>query len=301
MASSQARILANRRNSARSTGPRTAEGKARSRQNGLKHGLTGEGVVTPEGDAEEIRALVGAFEADMRPRSPAGAVLIRQMATLSVRAERAARQELAQLSMRVRHAAADFDEERLAEASRLFEALGDDPRDNLRRLRKSPEGVDRLVDAWRDLRADLTADPKPIWTAASLEQAANLTGLKVQHARGSRLGALSRGSWGDFGGLIDEDGAGLDDEPRRAWSRAALLERIDAEIAGLEAHRETLDFETIEQDRAEAGDRAMYDPSKEAALARRYESEASRGFFKALKEFRQVEAALMLNLDVMRN
>jgi hypothetical protein len=212
------------------------------------------------------------------------------MATLSVRAERAARQELAQLSMRVRHAADDFDEGRLAEASRLFEALGDDPRDNLRRLRKSPEGVDRLVDAWRDLRADLTADPKPIWTAASLEEAANLTGLKVQHARASRLGALSRGSWGDFGGLVDEDGEGLDDEPRRAWSRAALLGRVDAEIAGLEAHRETLDFETIEMDRAEAGDRAIFDPSKEATLARRYESEAMRGFYKAMKEFRQVEA-----------
>jgi hypothetical protein len=69
-----------------------------------------------------------------------------------------------------------------------------------------------------------------------------------------------------------------------------LIERIDAEIAGLEAHLETLDFEMIEQDRAEAGERALFDPSKEAALARRYESEARRGFFQALKEFRRVEA-----------
>ena len=38
--------------------------------------------------------------------------------------------------------------------------------------------------------------------------------------------------------------------------------------------------------RAEAGDRALFDPSKEATLARRYEAAAERGFFKALKELR---------------
>jgi hypothetical protein len=36
---SQAKLEANRRNALRSTGPRTAKGKARSRGNALKHGL----------------------------------------------------------------------------------------------------------------------------------------------------------------------------------------------------------------------------------------------------------------------
>ena len=38
MPSSPARIAANRRNAARSTGPRTAHGKARARLNALRHG-----------------------------------------------------------------------------------------------------------------------------------------------------------------------------------------------------------------------------------------------------------------------
>jgi hypothetical protein len=76
-----------------------------------------------------------------------------------------------------------------------------------------------------------------------------------------------------------------------------LVERIDQEIAKLEEHFVDLDVEKIEQDRAEAGDRALFDPSREAALARRYESEARRGFFRSLKEFRQVEAEAAERLE----
>ena len=41
--------------------------------------------------------------------------------------------------------------------------------------------------------------------------------------------------------------------------------------------------------RAEAGRRAMFDPSREATLARKYEAASERGFFRALKELRQLE------------
>ncbi len=48
-------------------------------------------------------------------------------------------------------------------------------------------------------------------------------------------------------------------------------------------------------DRVEAPERALFDDSKPACLARRYESEASRGFFRAWKEFRRVEAEFASN------
>ena len=92
-------------------------------------------------------------------------------------------------------------------------------------------------------------------------------------------GALA-GAWGDFQSPTPHEAAGLDEDARRAWARARLVERVDEEVAGLEAHRESLDFESIEQDRLEAGDRALFDPSTEACLARRYEAEARRGFFR---------------------
>src|SRR5205085_1926551 len=55
-------------------------------------------------------------------------------------------------------------------------------------------------------------------------------------------------------------------------------------------HRKTLDFEAIEAERATAAERSAFDASKEAILARRYEAAAAREVYKALAEFRRVEA-----------
>ena len=274
----------------KSSGPRTAQGRERSSHNSLKHGLTGAGVVVHDEDAAEVERRIEALQAELNPKSAMGAILVRQMATLSVRMERGARQEFAAIAARVRHAADDFDEDRIERAERLLE-----------RDRRRPAG--QPPPAPEDARGGHPAGPslagppgRPDPRAqAALDRLAPGEGRQPHRAPrggrpGSRLGALSRAVWGDFEALADHEGRGLEDDARKAWARARLVERIDAEVAGLEVHLETLDFEMIELDRAEAGDRALFDPSKEAALARRYESEARRGFFQALKEFRQVEA-----------
>src|SRR5262249_9745355 len=65
---------------------------------------------------------------------------------------------------------------------------------------------------------------------------------------------------------------------------------IASEIAELEARREAFDEEALERDRAEACERALFDPSPEAERARKYEAATERGIYRTLKEFRQVEA-----------
>ena len=212
MPASEARIQANRANCLKSTGPRTARGREQASRNSLKHGLTGSGVVVHDQDAAEVEARNQALQAELAPQSTMGAILVRQMALLSVRMERGARQELAAIAVRVRHAADDFDEERIERADQLLEQIGDAPRGNLRRLKKMPEGVIRLGRAWRDLRADLAREVKPTWTASHLVRAAHLVGTREEDARGSRLGALSRAAWGDFEALADHEGRGLDDD-----------------------------------------------------------------------------------------
>ena len=113
MPTSEARIKANKANAARSTGPRTPEGKQRSRRNGLKHGMTGQGIVIADEDLAEVESRNAALQKELAPKSVMGAILVGQMATLSVRMERGAEQEFAAVASRVRHASEVFDAERV--------------------------------------------------------------------------------------------------------------------------------------------------------------------------------------------
>lgn len=61
-------VEANRRNARRSTGPRTAEGKARVATNAVKHGLTAKQVILPGEDPAEFEAHRSRFLADLSPR-----------------------------------------------------------------------------------------------------------------------------------------------------------------------------------------------------------------------------------------
>jgi hypothetical protein len=163
MPASEARILANQQNAKLSTGPRTDEGKASSRGNSYKHGLTGDGVVVSNRDAAKIDQMTAAFMAEFRPTDATGRMLVERMAVQAVRMERSVEQECAAVSENVRQAEANFE---------------------------APEGLDET---------------------------------------------------------------------------------------------------TVAQLRREAGRIALFDPSKEACLARKYEAAAERGFYKALKELRQIE------------
>jgi hypothetical protein len=295
MATTQARILANQKNASKSTGPSSVSGKEISRRNSLKHGLSGQGIVIAEADEAEVERRKTLLLQEMAPISTMGAILVGQMATLSVRMERGAKQEFAAVASRVRNAASDFDEARYQRAEDLLLGLGENPRGNLRRLLKMPEGVELMIQSWNDLRSDLNREGKPLWTSAHLVEAAGLLGIREEDARTSPIGQLSKGVWGDFANDIEDESGDLDQDVSKAQARSKLLETIDEEIATLEELYETLDFETIALDRAEAGPRGFFDPSKEASLARRYESEARRGFYKALKEFPKAEAEAVAN------
>lgn len=68
---SEKQVLANRKNSLKSTGPKTAEGKAKVSMNALKHGLTSVYVLIPGEDAEELEAF---REAMLEGLAPGGTV-----------------------------------------------------------------------------------------------------------------------------------------------------------------------------------------------------------------------------------
>jgi len=76
----EAQIRANRENAKKSTGPRTAEGKAASSRNGLSHGLCAEKLMLAGEDPEEFLMLLRALFATFRPVGPAEEKLVMRIA-----------------------------------------------------------------------------------------------------------------------------------------------------------------------------------------------------------------------------
>ena len=75
------------------------------------------------------------------------------------------------------------------------------------------------------------------------------------------------------------------------YETAMLTERVRQAEADFEPP-EGVDEATAAQLRSEAGKRALFDDSKEATLARKYEAAAERGFFRSLKELRAHERSV---------
>jgi hypothetical protein len=83
------RLEANRRNALRSTGPKTEDGKQRSRANAVRHGLTAETVVGSLEDAEDYEAFEAAITADYDAETAIARELVLRLASLLWRLRRA--------------------------------------------------------------------------------------------------------------------------------------------------------------------------------------------------------------------
>ena len=88
-----AQLEANRRNSKRSKGPKSANGKKKVRLNSLKHGMTARTVmpVLPQEDARELEERIQQTIAAMQPRTPMELDLVERAVRLSADIDRAER------------------------------------------------------------------------------------------------------------------------------------------------------------------------------------------------------------------
>lgn len=103
---SPAQIAANRRNAAKSTGPRTTDGKAVAARNALRHGLTAEQVVLFDEAAENFAAFHAELRATYAPADAIEEELVERIVVCAWRLRRAARAEAGL----VERAMQDFDD-----------------------------------------------------------------------------------------------------------------------------------------------------------------------------------------------
>ena len=195
-----AQIEANRRNSQRSTGPKTDGGKARARRNALKHGMAALTIMPslPQEDPQQLEERTDRYTNDLQPRNAVEYDLAAQAARLSLAIERAERIETAHLAGRVRKAARERTQKvsrrRLEEVRELGRRLlyiagpeevkvarmplwADDPGLLVSKLEATAEGCRWLLERWAEYRNLL--DRKSNWEEAVLLRFIRLQGKDV--------------------------------------------------------------------------------------------------------------------------
>jgi hypothetical protein len=75
-----AQLLANRQNAQRSTGPRTAPGKAAVARNACRHGLSGAFTILAHEDHDEFQSLLDKYRSELKPESADETFLVETMA-----------------------------------------------------------------------------------------------------------------------------------------------------------------------------------------------------------------------------
>jgi hypothetical protein len=244
--------------------------------------------VLREEDRPAVEETEQKLVAELNPRCTLGRFLLHQLAVYMVRLIRAAEQEEACIAYLIRHAVARFDDQRLAAPEAELETIRDQPQTGARRLHETAEGLGLVIRCWLGLWDDLE-DPRR-WSYLHWERAENLMGRRPHEAPVTRLSALCQAAMGQFTALGPEDGAGLDEWERRVWAAGQLRTWIEARVEELQGRLAKFDQSAVERDRAEAGKRAMFDPSPQAVLARKYEASNQRFLFRTLQAYFEVEA-----------
>jgi hypothetical protein len=258
--------------------------------NSYKHGLTGAGIVLPTEDAEELDEKIRRMEAEMGPKTELARELLHRIALFLLRLKRGAEYEAKIIAHAMLHAKDRYVDSILAEVQKQLDWIAAEPTLNARRLRLRPEGVDALILCWQDMAAVLTGHGFHRWDYGHWQRIENLKGRRPEDYPMSRDGALSKAIWGDTDHLQPGESEGMDSKQVKEWARKELLERVEAEIASLRAHKETFDMAALAKDREDAVGRAVFDPSKEAQLARKYDAANERSLMRTIKEFREVQA-----------
>jgi hypothetical protein len=166
----------NRQNARKSTGPKSDEGKERSRQNAMKHGLRAEVLATPDEDPAVIAERVREWEDYYQPGSPVAKHLVAQCVQASFLSERCHRFHNAVVEMQFLDAREEWAEQLADEVIELANLLYDDPGIAVRRLHETGGGVDYMAKRWEHLRHAF-AD-RGFWNADEEEEAIRLLGHK---------------------------------------------------------------------------------------------------------------------------
>src|SRR6202049_3609835 len=121
---SEEQFAANRQNAQKSTGPKTPEGRAAVRLNGVKHGLTAETIILKGESQADFTAMLESFEAEHDPTTPTEEALVVQLALANWRLRRLYHQEAGFCTSQLKTLASIQKDLNLDDAGRMGHAAG---------------------------------------------------------------------------------------------------------------------------------------------------------------------------------
>jgi hypothetical protein len=247
----------------RGGGPRSPEGRERSRRNSLKHGLCSK-VVLPNNLGEAVARRTEEFAAEFQPRSSYEEFQVRDMALASARLDLCAEMSIVDRGRVIQRAHLIWDHDRRMAVEDLGAKLSKDPARVAPALRGRKQGADWLIERWEALGEIL--ENKGGWTDDQRRLAFDLLGVPVALRDGCDL----------LPPPDDVDG---------------LAEAVAEQIQGLREDREVvLDaLDAEERSRALQGMPAEEDAA--SARLRKYEASCRRAFNAAKAELLRLREA----------
>ena len=252
MSTSEARILANRANALKSTGPKSEAGKLQSRRNSLQHGLAGTGTVLLPADEAKLIERRESWGDVLRPEDEVEVYLVERAVVHSVKLDRLSTVESALACASVERADRDYEANALAKI----------------------ESVETEIRQWERLEGEMNL--RGTLVRDGLEVIYRLLGIEGREdPRASDLVALTRAASAEMGR----------DEASRSQARETLNDLIGAR---LDERRRALTrlFEELEDPRGRALARASaaLDVGTIGQLVHRYEKAEELGLTRMLDQ-----------------
>ena len=301
--SSDAQRSANQANAQKSTGPKSAEGKAKSSRNAFKHGLSGDGKVLPPEDAVRFHERLNVWTNTARPANDMERYQVASAVWATVKLDRCAESDLAETKRRRRRTIASWEGRQTSRIREIVARWHTEPDTCTPELEKFTRGCDWMATRWENLAQAL--ETNRIWTSDQVKMALRLLGSTGELFYDDDT-PLSTFRLHTFVAQNDLDADEADRFFGVSTAEFSYAERIglhesrlpDAETA-LEGIWETLAEQIdrlaakrrehwIRQDAPELSDRInlkAFDNSKTGELRRRYSSAASLEMHRCLNQF----------------
>ncbi|HEU6449663.1 MAG TPA: hypothetical protein VFV23_14620 [Verrucomicrobiae bacterium] len=277
-------LAANRRNAKKSTGPKTANGKAVSKMNAFKHGALAKTLVVRshklKESANELRKLCQEFYAELAPVGPLEESLVDQIIQAHWRLRRVRKAEAGEIALSVDtnwwqrqnrdslRRILDFPETIFSEP--LFE-----------QLQRTRMGCSYLVHCFSDLR-------KSVEEQGELsETALNRFKLWLRNRFDPSIRRLE-----EFRLCLQNNPEKLEPEALLARHKEEVLKFIDTQIHQIGYRMDTC--EDREQDEEEARQSAdLLPPGEKLDRILRYETSLERQFFRAMNQLERLQRRRM--------